>query len=193
MAATRSDLNSRPGSVLNSPKATVRQGLPAVDGIIGMADTLGAVPGANPANGGNPLAGRWIDMGRDSAGNDYNYAGYSDFTGGFAYSIWLNATSTAGFTRLLVMGADSNATNEMGSSSRILFMGNQNQTQNGQPNFSIRWAGVNNYNSPANAYGFNVWTQIFVSKPAGNSAITVYKNGDVLSSSDAGNAAANVV
>jgi hypothetical protein len=182
----------RPGSVAGSPKAIVRNGLPAVPGIIGMADTLSAVPGVDPGNGSNPLAGRYLDMGRDSAGNDNNYAGFSDFTGGFAYSIWLNATTTAGFTRLLVMGADSNATNEQGSPSRILFMGNQNQSTT-QPNFSIRWAGLTNYNSPANAYAFGTWTQIFVSKPAGTSAITVYKNGEVLSSSVEGDAALNVM
>jgi len=52
---------------------------------------------------------------------------------------------------------------------------------------------VNNYNSPANAYSYNAWTQIFVSKPAGTSAITVYKNGEVLSSSAEGNAPEVVV
>jgi len=171
----------RPGSVRNSPKAVIRNGLPAVSGIIGMADTLGTIAGAEPNNGSNPAAGRWVDMGKDSLGNDNNYAGFSDFTTGFAYSAWIQPTSTAAFTRFIVLGSDSAATNEQGHSSRIMFMGNQNQSAT-QPNFSIRWAGVNNYNSPANAYSYNAWTQIFVSKPAGTSAITVYKNGEVLSS-----------
>jgi flagellar hook assembly protein FlgD len=182
----------RPGSVLNSPKAVLRNGLPAVSGIIGLADTLGTIAGADPANGSNPAAGRWIDMGKDSVGNNNNYAGFSDFTTGFAYSAWIQPTSTAAFTRFIVLGADSAATNEQGHSSRIMFMGNQNQSAT-QPNFSIRWAGVANYNSPANAYSYNTWTQIFVSKPAGTSAITVYKNGEVLSSSAEGDAPANVI
>jgi len=183
----------RPGSVAGSPAAIVRNGLPPVSGIIGMADTLGNIPGVDPANGGNPLAGRYIDFGRDSAFNNNNYAGFSDFTTGFTFSTWVYATSTAGFTRFIVLGADSSATNQVGHSSRIMFMGNQNQSAT-QPNFAVRSNGVANYNSPANAYSFNTWNNITVTKAAGASTpYNIYKNGDLLASSANGTMPENVM
>jgi hypothetical protein len=175
----------RPGSVAGSPAAIVRNGLPAVPGIIGMADTLGVIPGANPAHGGNPAAGRYIDVGRDESFAPNNYAGFSDFSTGFAYSVWVNSATTTAFTRFIVLGSDSNAVNQVGSTSRIMFMGNQNQSAT-QPNFAIRAEGISSFNSPANAYSFNTWTNIFVTKAPGTTAYNVYKNGELLASSGTG-------
>ena len=188
-----SGTDPRPGSVAGSPAAQIRNGLPPVSGIIGMADTLGNIPGVNPANGGNPAAGRYIDFGRDASFNNNNYAGFSNFTTGFTFTTWVYATSTAGFTRFIVLGSDSSATNEVGSTSRIMFMGNQNQSAT-QPNFAVRSSGVGNYNSPANAYAFNTWTNIAVTKVAGSStAYLIYKNGDLLATSGTGGMPENVM
>ena len=71
----------RPASVAGAPAAVLRNGLTGegpVPGIIGFADTLRGTGSGSDGAGSN-----YLDMGRNAAYENNNYAGFSDFTGGF--------------------------------------------------------------------------------------------------------------
>jgi hypothetical protein len=173
--------NPRPGSVAGSPNAIVRNAAAPVTGIIGLAETLGPMPGFEGQPSSN-VNGRYIDLGRNQAFQNNNYAGFSSFNNGFTFSIWLQPTAHIAFARIMNISPDSASSAGLSTvENRMVMLLRQNQTD--PPNLSVRWltgmAGDqgNLFNGPS--YTLNQWTQLVVVKPAGNSQATVYKDGQV--------------
>jgi hypothetical protein len=167
-----SGLSPRPSSVTGAPAAIVRNGLAPVSGIIGMADTLDPNGTANSSLPG----GRYIEFGRDSTGNNNNYAGFTDFSTGFSYSGWFMPTSTIQFWRALVMAADSLGI-VTADGNRTLIMGNR--SNDGQ--ISFRWHGAS-YNSGPGVFSVGEWRHVAISKAAGTSPVNIYVNGALFAS-----------
>lgn len=136
-----------------------------VEGVIGKADELrGGNMGASFAADRD-----YIDLGHRS------YAGFSDFTTGFYFSTWMNINTSVQYERFLEMNDD---TVSSGSSpERIILFGNHTSAAQ---NISVRWgSGGLSYNEPnGSLYSAGVWTNVAFSKPAGNSPITIYVNGN---------------
>src|SRR5690606_3280294 len=81
----------RPNSVVGAPTATFRNAPIAqqpVRGIIGMADSLAGGAGSDDGNGNEAGLGMHINL---SGSSTTPYAGYSDFSAGMTYSVWVNA------------------------------------------------------------------------------------------------------
>ncbi len=177
--------NPRPASVAGAPAAVLRNGLSGegpVPGIIGLADSLRGIGAGEDGAGSN-----YLDMGRNAAYQNNNYAGFSDFTTGFTYSIWMYSVNTATFTRILATSSDEDTLSlgPNGTENRIVLMGNQNGSA-ATPNLAVRW-GTTSSNLANGAYTANTWVNLVFTKVAGSSPVRVYRNGVLYGSS--GNAA----
>jgi hypothetical protein len=202
-----SSTDPRPASVAGAPPAIIRNGLSSFEGLIGKADSLGPT-GVGAGNASDPTSGRYVDLGRNETFADRNYAGFSDFTAGFSYSIWLRIASHTNFARIISMAVDSTA-NVSATASRITFLLRQNSAD--PANFAVRWTSAigtsnggnlvaNNTTTPTGtaSYDLNQWTHMFVTKAGGTSAVNYYKNGVLFATTsgtgaDAANTARNSV
>jgi hypothetical protein len=167
--------STRPSSVRGAPKAVLRNALPAVSGLIGLADTLGLT--SVSGNSTNPLAGRYLDISRDSAFGAVTYAGYRNFTSGFTYSAWMNPSAHVGFARWLTFTNDSAAAANVSGTlgNRIILLARRNT----DGNVAIRW--LDNTEGDAGqlpvGYALNTWNHVVMVKAAGASAPFAYMNG----------------
>jgi hypothetical protein len=171
--------------VTGAPKGYVRNGgggVTAVAGVIGRADSIYGTGGS-----ATPTNGSFIDLARDSAGNNLTpaYAGYSDFTTGFTYSVWVKPTAHTNFARYLMMAQDSlNAANSP-LDNRILLMARRNV----DGNIVVRWGGETEADNgqlgnpqPLPGYVLGEWNHCFMIKDPGTGPIRVYRNGTLLGS-----------
>ncbi len=188
---------ARPASVTGAPPAHIRNGaLPPVEGVIGLADSVG-YNGTGQNRGDNATGGRYVDIGRDEASNNLNYAGFSDFSGGFAYSLWARESALASYVRLMILAADETEA-FVGPSARMLFMACQISNCQGnvaqQRNIAVRWPPSNaSWNGTATpAYNQGEWNHFFFSKPSGTSPISIYVNGTLYGTTGDLEAPANV-
>jgi hypothetical protein len=175
----------RPSAVRGSPFAFVHNSdnATSIKGLIGRADTLRHfTPGAESSD---PLAGNWIELNRDSSGAALAtpYSGYTAFSNGFSYSIWIRPDGTPNFWRMLVL-APEDATQ---GADRILLMGGvADPTRTG-----LRWTSGCGFvaDQAANPCNFSntitngVWNHFFFTKTAGNSPVQMYVNGALLGTS----------
>src|SRR5690606_8707075 len=169
----------RPSSVAGAPNAFVHNSdnATSIKGLIGRADTLRSFGGASE----DPLAGNWIELNRDANGQPLTtpYTGYTSFSKGFAYSVWIRPDGTPNYWRMLVL-APEDATQ---GGDRILFMGGvADPTRTG-----LRWTSGCGWveDQSANPCNFNntitngVWNHFFFTKTPGNSPVQMYVNGEL--------------
>ncbi len=163
--------NPRPDAVVGGPKAVLQNfnttyypsGYTPVSGVIGLADTL-----AGGSDNGN-FAGSapYVDVGRT------NYAGFSDFTSGFFYSVWIYEAQQENLERFLEMLDDTSQGNT--SANRVILFGNKTASSN---ELSVRWDATDRYDGTTmNAYMPGAWYQIAFSKPGGSNPMTMFANG----------------
>jgi hypothetical protein len=163
----------RPNSVTGAPNALFRNApitQQPVRGIIGMADSLPGGNGVNDGTGDEAGLGTYLDMGRTP------YAGYSDFTKGIHYSIWVNPNANyGGFMRFLQMVDDTTYAAANSSASRIMFL---HHTAN-DGSLAIRTSGLTSANG--NSVNFpnhtGTWKQLAFSKGPGTDSVRVYVDG----------------
>lgn len=182
----------RPSSVAGAPAAIVRNATAPVSGIIGLAETLGHVPGFEYQASSSPN-GRYIELGRNQAFQNNDYAGFTSFDNGFTYSIWIQPTENVPFARVMNLAPDSaaSASPSLVNDKMILLL---RQNQADPPNLAVRWSWYTSgtqgtlLNGPS--YTLGQWTQLVVVKPAGESPVTIYKDGQVYGTTpvSAGNA-----
>jgi len=193
----------RPNAVAGAPYASLRNysnTYTAPEGIIALADTLrqqsdGTVNG----NCTQPCGDDYIDLGRDSLNNNYNYFNLSTGSG-FAVSQWVYDAGPVNVERLFSMANDSltqAAAPTAGTGSRVLIMGNKANTGTGNPtNLSIRYTvagtSITNFDGTSNTFTPNAWHHIVASKTSGSSAVNVYLDGSLYGSTVAGPGIGNV-
>lgn len=141
------------------------------EGVVGRADEL-----RGGAMNADFYPGRdYIDLGRRG------YAGFSDFTSGFFFSLWVNITNSVQYERFLEMNDDSV---EVGNSpERIILFGNHTTAPQ---NISVRWgAGGLAWNEPnGSLYSPGLWQHIAFSKASGNAPVSIYINGQWVAETD---------
>jgi len=163
----------RPNSVAGAPTAIFRNALVTqqpVRGIIGMADSLAGGPGSNDGTGDEAGLGHHIDL----TGGGAPYTGYSDFTGGFNYSLWVNPNANyANFERFLQMVDDTTYSSANSSGTRIMFLRHTGNSGS----LAIRATGITSGTTPTFANHPGVWKHFVVNKAPGTSAMTIYVDG----------------
>jgi hypothetical protein len=165
----------RPNSVVGAPNALFRNApitQQPVRGIIGMADSLTGGAGTNDGSGDEAGLGTYLDMGRTP------YTGYSDFTKGIHYSVWVNPNiNYVNFERFLQMVDDTTFNAANTSTTRIMFL---RHTAN-DGSLAVRTSGLNsgNGNSVTFANHTGVWKQLSFAKAPGTAPVVLYVDGQV--------------
>ena len=168
-------VTARANSVTGAPGAILRNAggqFGSIPGMIGTADRIGPT-GVGTNAGTDSLGGAFLDLGRNMAFADNNYAGFSNFSSGLSWSTWVYLDAVVNFERYFFMW-DGTEANRFGV------------IRNNNLGIGTRWGPNNatyNVNSASPVPVAGQWYHMAVSKGGTTSAVQLYLNGALVENS----------